>query len=391
MLTLLGIALIIVVAIVAFVGQQPSHSHAISLVDATATAEATATAQAKAKAASTRTTASVAATNTTAPASTPASQTTATPQRYASTHAETSGKASPATGSNASPAAASSSKATPGLITAPITDLSLGVSCQTPPANEYATCLFDDGSGDSLVFYLWIPKNDNPSDQYPSVLLLEGGGETYDPAKTPEENRDTLLNDPYAQVWGPGTPIIPYSPSPTVQQQYPSYVIIPQIKAGDRFVNVPGNTGPYTMSPEPSDSLRMTKELEDRLQQIYPNFDPNRRYITGLSMGGYGTWDAIARWPDYWAAAGPMCGGGDPSKAALLTKLPIWAFHALYDNIVPNAGTTDMIDAIRADGGSPKYTEPDTDDHGAWTWAYQITGKPSTTPGFFAWLFAQHK
>lgn len=374
MLTLLGIALIIVVAIVAFVGQQPSHSHAISLV------EATATARAKAPATTSTTAASNAA---------PTPTTAADAKRYASTHAETAGQASPTAGSSSSTAAAAS--ATPALITAPITDLSLGVSCQTPPPDEYATCLFDDGSGDSLVFYLWIPKNDNPSIQYPSVLLLEGGGETYDPTKTPEENRDTLLNDPYAQVWGPGTPIIPYSPSPTVQQQYPSYVIIPQIKAGDRFVNVPGNTGPYTMTPEPSDSLRMTKELEDRLQQIYPNFDPNRRYITGLSMGGYGTWDAIARWPNYWAAAGPMCGGGDPSKAAELTKLPIWAFHALYDNIVPNAGTTDMIDAIRADGGSPKYTEPDTDDHGAWTWAYQITGKPSTTPGFFAWLFAQHK
>lgn len=385
MLTLLGIALIIVVALVAFVGQQPSHSHAISLVEATQTARAMAAA-------------ATAPADNPAPATGPAVPTPAptgqpTVRRYASTHADPQPGASPTTESNANAtptaAATPSPAATPAPITTPISDLSLGISCQTPPPNQYATCLFNEGTGNTLVFYLWIPKNDNPSTLYPSVLLLEGGGETYNPTKTPEQNRDTLLNDPYATVWGPGTPYIPYSPN--VQQQYPSYIVIPQIKAGDRFVNVPGDTGPYTMTAQPSDSLRMTKEIMDRLQQIYPNFDPNRRYITGLSMGGYGVWDAIARWPDYWAAAGPMCGGGDPAKAGELTKLPIWAFHSTEDDIVPNAGDTDMIDAIRADGGSPKYTEPVGKDHGAWTWAYEITGKPSTTPGFYRWLFAQHK
>ena len=100
---------------------------------------------------------------------------------------------------------------------------------------------------------------------------------------------------------------------------------------------------------------------------------------------------AAERWPNYWAAAAPIAGGGDPSKAPRLVNLPIWAFHGAVDTAVPPAGSRDMINAIRKAGGNPRYTEYAGQGHGVWEIPYTILGKPSPTPDFFAWLFAQHR
>ena len=101
--------------------------------------------------------------------------------------------------------------------------------------------------------------------------------------------------------------------------------------------------------------MELVLELIDKLAAELP-VDQRRRYITGLSMGGFGTWDAIERRPQFFAAAIPICGRGDPAQAAKLTKLPIWAFHGEKDPVVPVHRTKDMIAAIRAAGGTPKMT-----------------------------------
>jgi dienelactone hydrolase len=121
----------------------------------------------------------------------------------------------------------------------------------------------------------------------------------------------------------------------------------------------------------------------DALQKQYPNIDPHRLYITGLSMGGYGTWDAIERWPDYFAAAAPLAGAGDPSKASRLVNLPIWAFHGSGDGDVPVSSSRDMIEAIKVAGGHPRYTEYASAGHDIWIMVY-------STPAFMSWLFSQH-
>lgn len=239
-----------------------------------------------------------------------------------------------------------------------------------------------------MTFYLFLPKGDNRQTSYPLVLLLHGGGERADPTKTAEQNRNTLINDPYAQVWGPG---FPQPDSTDVQGRWPCFVVLPQVAQPNRFVDVPAGHGSYTLAPQPNDSLRMTREIIDTLQLVYANIDANRLYITGLSMGGYGTWEAIERWPNEFAAAAPIAGAGDPTKAAELVKLPIWAFHGSNDTAVPVSGSRDMIQAIRAAGGNPRYTEYAGEEHGVWVNPYTLLGEPSPTPGFFAWLFAQHK
>ena len=128
----------------------------------------------------------------------------------------------------------------------------------------------------------------------------------------------------------------------------------------------------------------------DALQKQYTTIDPNRLYVTGLSMGGYGTWEAIERWPNYFAAAAPIAGAGDPSKASVLTHLPIWAFHGSADTTVPVSGSRDMINAISAAGGNPRYTEFPDAGHAVWGYVYSL-GASSSVSGFFPWLFSQHK
>lgn len=101
-------------------------------------------------------------------------------------------------------------------------------------------------------------------------------------------------------------------------------------------------------------------------------------------MGGFGTWDAIQRKPDLFAAAVPICGGGDISKARRLTQLPIWAFHGAEDNLVNPKWSREMVDAVKKAGGDPIYTEYPGVGHHSWVHAY-------ADPELFQWLFKQKK
>lgn len=111
--------------------------------------------------------------------------------------------------------------------------------------------------------------------------------------------------------------------------------------------------------------------------------DKNRIYVTGLSMGGFGTWDIIVRRPKLFAAVVPIC-GGDEAQAARIARIPIWAFHGGKDRTVKPLRSRNMVDAIKKAGGKIKYTEYPKVGHFAWTPAYR-------DPEMFAWLFAQKR
>jgi predicted peptidase len=127
----------------------------------------------------------------------------------------------------------------------------------------------------------------------------------------------------------------------------------------------------------------MALEAIEQLQKEF-SIDAARLYITGLSMGGYGVWDAIQRHPDRFAAAAPICGGGDPAQAKRISDIPLWAFHGAKDTAVKPQRSREMIEAIKAAGGDPKYTEYPDAEHNSWSPTY-------ANPDFYAWLFAQRK
>ena len=107
--------------------------------------------------------------------------------------------------------------------------------------------------------------------------------------------------------------------------------------------------------------------------------DPDRVYLTGLSMGGYGTWSLAADQPERFAAIVPICGGGDPGDAERLTKLPIWLFHGDADASVPVACSLEMYTALTKAGGKPRMTIYGGVEHGSWARTY-------ANPDLYAWL-----
>jgi hypothetical protein len=132
-----------------------------------------------------------------------------------------------------------------------------------------------------------------------------------------------------------------------------------------------------------STPMRLTLEVLAQLRKEF-NLDDKRLYITGLSMGGYGTWDVIARNPTMFAAAVPVCGGADEATAPIIKDIPIWCFHGGADPTVPTDRSRNMIKALKETGGNPKYTEYPGVGHNSWDKAYSEPELPK-------WLFAQKR
>jgi predicted peptidase len=226
----------------------------------------------------------------------------------------------------------------------------------------------DDKTGGTLPYRLLVPNGYDARDgkkQYPLILFLHGAGE-----------RGT---DNAAQLkWG-GALL-----AGDVQKKEPCFVVAPQCPPDKQWVNTPWARGSYDQDKVPiSDELKMALAVVDRAQKEF-HVDPDRVYMMGLSMGGFGTWDAILREPKRFAAAVPICGGGDPSKAESIKSVPVWAFHGGADNVVPTQGSHDMVDALKKAGGHPRYTEFPGVGHGSWANAWN-------EPELLDWLFAQKR
>lgn len=110
--------------------------------------------------------------------------------------------------------------------------------------------------------------------------------------------------------------------------------------------------------------------------------DPRRVYLTGLSMGGTGTWDFAVAEPNRWAAIVPICGRTNPKQAEKITKTPCWVFHGAADPIIPVTESQEMVAALQKAGGSPKYIEYPKAQHNCWDQAY-------ATPDLWTWLAKQ--
>ena len=217
----------------------------------------------------------------------------------------------------------------------------------------------------SLRYRMLKPLGYQPGKKYPLVLFLHGAGERGD------DNQVTLVHaaSDFADEQR--------------RKQYPCYVVIPQCPEQKKWSEVDWSKDSSELPKEPSSSMQAIKELLDEMVDS-AGVDPNRMYITGLSMGGYGTWDAIARYPDFFAAAAPVCGGGDPATVKTFAKLPIWCFHGANDSVVKVIRSQEMVNALKAVGSSVQYTEYPGVEHDSWTATY-------SNPALYEWMFAQQK
>ena len=169
-----------------------------------------------------------------------------------------------------------------------------------------------------------------------------------------------------------------------VRNKRNSYVFAGQVPKGSRWVNVAWNLLGHKM-PKVSDSMQMAFDALDAFVDDDKNqVDPHRIYVMGLSMGGYGTWDAIQRRPSFFAAAVPICGGGDKSLSKNLIKIPIWAWHGDKDSVIKPIRSREMIQAITKAGGSPRYSEIKGRGHNSWVDCWQ-------SQELWDWLYSQRK
>lgn len=126
-------------------------------------------------------------------------------------------------------------------------------------------------------------------------------------------------------------------------------------------------------------------ELEALLEWVLSRnrVDEDRIYLTGLSMGGFGTWEWAIESPHRFAAVAPICGGGDPAEVHVIKHLPVWAFHGAKDPLVPLEESEEMVDALKACGGNVKFTVYPEAGHDSWSKAYE-------DPELYEW-FLSHK
>lgn len=129
-----------------------------------------------------------------------------------------------------------------------------------------------------------------------------------------------------------------------------------------------------TVSPQcPEGSWWITEDLQEMLEQLKKDLhiDNNRIYLTGLSMGGFGTWAWACAYPEQFAAIAPICGGGDIQFADELKSTPVWAFHGEADPVVSSKRTIEMVEAVNANGGKARMTIYPGVGHGSWVEAYK--------------------
>ncbi len=141
------------------------------------------------------------------------------------------------------------------------------------------------------------------------------------------------------------------------------------------------------LSPQcPRDSSWNPESLVQLIEHVssHLSIDPDRIYLTGYSMGGFGTWATACHDPDRFAAIAPVSGGGDVQQAERLKDLPIWAFHGDKDNVVPIEPDRAMVDAVQKCGGNVKFTVYPGAGHGICDMTYQ-------DEHFFDWLLVQRR
>ena len=227
----------------------------------------------------------------------------------------------------------------------------------------FRSAIFQAPEDGMLRYRLSAPSTIDSADGAPLVIFLHGAG---------ERGEDNL-----SQLKHGALDIHHFSQ----QQDIPAFILAAQVPAEEQWVDTPWSDNAHRIPDRPSRSMRLLMALIDSLIDESP-INKHRVYLAGLSMGGFGVWDLLARRQQFFAAAIPVCGGGDIATANVIKGTPIWAFHGADDVVVKPRRSRDMVQALRAVGGQPKYTEYEDVGHDAWTLAFADSE-------VMAWMFSQ--
>ncbi len=196
-----------------------------------------------------------------------------------------------------------------------------------------------------MQYLIAIPQEEPATEGWPLMLFLHGLGECGN-----DINRVKKHGPPKLIENG---------------KRFPFVVVSPQCPRGSRW-----------------EAWRLSVLLDEVINKN--DIDEERVYITGLSMGGFGTWDLAAYSPDRFAAIAPICGGGNTLDGKLLINLPAWVFHGAEDKVVPASFSESMVTAIRRAGGGPKITIYPHAGHDSWTETYE-------NPELYEWLLKKKR
>ena len=224
---------------------------------------------------------------------------------------------------------------------------------------------YKSSKGESLNYRIHLPENMDARKRYPLVLFFHGAGE-----RGSDNNKQLIhgVKDILAYSKKSNTPVI---------------IVVPQCPPGKQWVNTPWGADSHKMPENPSTSMALTIGLLQELQEKL-FVDRSRIYVTGLSMGGFGTWDIIQRMPETFAAAMPVCGGGDTNLVNAIRNIPIWVYHGGSDTVVKTKRSRDMVAALEKAGGKVKYTEYKGVRHNSWSKTYRDEEA-------LKWLLGQNK
>lgn len=195
-----------------------------------------------------------------------------------------------------------------------------------------------------LKYWLFLPRGRPPTGKrWPLILFLHGAGQRGDDLERVKEHGLAKILE--------------------TQPDFPAIVVSPQCP----------DEGWWTSEP--------LAALLDEMEKKHP-VDRKRIYVTGLSMGGFGTWQLVLDHPHRFAAIAPICGRGNPLLAQRITHVPVWTFHGTKDQVVSIEYTREMVRSLRKHGGKPRFTVYPGVGHDCWTRTYE-------NPALYAWLFKQ--
>ena len=235
-----------------------------------------------------------------------------------------------------------------GAVTAAL-GLALGPVQAGKGETGFLTAVHKDKDGSESKYVVFVPHDYKGDKPYPVILFLHGSGESKGGSKQPVE--------------------VGIGPAIKKQEKtFPFIVVIPQSQKRTW----------QAKSPDADRAMAILAEVEKKYKT-----DPKRVYLTGLSMGGFGTWSLAERYPKKWAAIVPICGGGNPKAAAKIKDIPCWCFHGDADKAVKVDFSRKMIQALKDAGAKEvRYDEYKGVGHNSWDRAYN-------TSELYPWLLKQ--